>query len=266
MDEPVTQNLRDAIDELRPRIADTRWQRIEVVEATGSTNADLMARAHEPEIVGTVRITTDQTAGRGRHTRVWEAPAGTQVAISAVLPAGDKPDRLGWLSLATGVAAASAIESVTSLRPVLKWPNDVLIDGNKVAGILAEVTSVGDLGIVVVGIGINTNMTAEQLPVPTATSLAIATGQPVDAAAVAVEYLRALSGQGWPEDIAAVTENYRGRCDTLGRRVQLALPGDETILGTAVDIDSDGRIVVEDADGRRTVAAAGDVTHLRSVD
>ena len=256
-----TEPLRTA---LQTELADTRWHRIEVVDATGSTNADLMARADEPGIVGTVRITTDQTAGRGRHARVWEAPRGTQVAISAVLPAGDAPDRLGWLSLATGTAAAHAIDRATGLSAVLKWPNDVLVDGKKVAGILAEYASAPGGGIVVVGIGINTEMSAEELPVPTATSLRIATGRAVDVAAVATEYLLALADQRWPDDIDAVAADYRDRCDTLGRRVRLALPGDKTIVGTAVDIDADGRIVVEDDHGHRTTAAAGDVTHLRT--
>ena len=83
-------------------------------------------------------------------------------------------------------------------------------------------------------------------------------------AAVATEYLRALADQRWPDDIDAVAADYRDRCDTLGRRVRLALPGDKTIMGTAVDIDADGRIVVEDDHGHRTTAAAGDVTHLRT--
>ena len=236
---------------------------IEVVESTGSTNADLAARAGEPGIVGTVRITTDQTSGRGRHARVWSAPAGGQVAISVALDAGDQTEQLGWLSLATGVAAASAIEAATGVRPTLKWPNDVLVDGKKVAGILAEYIPAPTGGVVIVGIGINTGMAADELPVPTATSLQVESGAPVDVAALVAEYLRALADAPWPDDVAEVARRYRDRCDTLGRRVRLTLPGERTVEGVADDVDEQGRIVVRTDDGQSFTAAAGDVLHLR---
>ena len=244
----------------------TRWRRIEVVESTGSTNADLIARAAEPDIDGTVRITTDQTAGRGRHQRVWTAPPGGQLAVSAAWAIGGHTEQLGWLSLLTGMSAAAAIEAQTGIRPVLKWPNDVLVDDRKVAGILAEYTGTPDGGVAVVGIGINTEMTADELPVPTATSLALATGGPIDAAGLATAYLRALSEWEWPLDLDAVAAQYRQRSDTLGRRIRLHLPGDREVVGVATDIDRDGRIVVETGDGERIVAAAGDVVHLRRAD
>ncbi|NDK91489.1 biotin--[acetyl-CoA-carboxylase] ligase [Gordonia desulfuricans] len=262
-------DLRSGIDRLGDRLAGTIWQRVEVVDSTGSTNADLVARASEPDIVGTARITTDQTAGRGRHSRVWEAPAGAQLAISAVLPVRGHTDTLGWLSLATGLAVATAIEETTGLRAMLKWPNDVLIGDKKVSGILAEYVAATDSvpgGIAVVGTGFNTDMTADQLPVPTATSLRIELGEPVDAAALAVDYLRALGGLGWPDDLATITRRYRDRCDTLGRRVRLILPGDDVRVGTAVDVDPDGRIVVRTDSGEQVSATAADVVHLRPED
>ncbi|GAA1481806.1 biotin--[acetyl-CoA-carboxylase] ligase [Gordonia sinesedis] len=277
-------DLAAAMAALAPQLADTRWRHVEVVESTGSTNADLIARAAESDIEGTVRITTDQTAGRGRHQRVWAAPAGGQLAMSVAFAvragssgtrAAAEPsapegrphtDELGWLSLLTGLSAAAAIEECTGVRPVLKWPNDVLVDDRKVAGILAEYAGSVDGGVAVVGIGINTDMTADELPVDTATSLRLATGAPVDTAALATAYLRALSEWRWPLDGAAAVEAYRHRSDTLGRRVRLTLPGGTEVVGTAVDIDPDGRIVVESDGGERTVAAAGDVVHLRPVD
>lgn len=256
-DSTATTDLRTAIE--AADLSGSGWHRIEVVESTGSTNADLAARATDDDIVGTVRITTDQTAGRGRRTRVWSAPAGAQIAISAVVAVGDNADRLGWLSLATGIAAATGIEKATGLRPVLKWPNDVLIGERKTAGILAEYVN----GHAVVGIGINTNMSESDLPVPTATSLQVATGAPVDAAAVAIEYLRALAAVGWPDGIDDLARQYRQRCDTIGRAVRLELPDGE-VTGTARDVDREGRIVIEAADGRTVTAAAGDVVHLRA--
>lgn len=260
---PDTHDVERRIGSLLDEAGVRRWGPIEVVASTGSTNADLAARALEPGILGTVRITTDQVAGRGRHARVWSAPAGGQLAISVVLDAGADTAKLGWLSLATGVAAATAIDRATGVRPVLKWPNDVLVGEKKVAGILAEFTPAADGGVVVVGIGINTNMSAAELPVPTATSLLEETGAPVDPAVLAAAYLTALAAQPWPDDIAGVAARYRERCDTLGRRITLQLPGGEVLEGTAADVDEQGRIVVQRPDGARVTAAAGDVLHLR---
>ncbi|GAC69764.1 biotin--[acetyl-CoA-carboxylase] ligase [Gordonia soli] len=254
-------------DRLAAALADTRWTRVEAVDSTSSTNADLIGRAEESGLDGTVRLTTDQTAGRGRHARVWAAPAGGQLATSVVIAVGDNTAQLGWLSLLTGLATAEAIEEVIGVRPVLKWPNDVLLDDRKVAGILAEYARTPDGGIAVIGTGINTALTEEQLPVETATSLQLAVGHPVSAEDVAIAYLRALSSwlAWWPDRVDELVEAYRRRSDTIGRRVRLVLPGDRTVEGTATGVDAQGRILV-DADGERIVAAAGDVTHLRAID
>ncbi|MGV9713491.1 biotin--[acetyl-CoA-carboxylase] ligase [Gordonia sp. NPDC003424] len=254
-------------DTLRTGLDGTRWHTIEVVESTGSTNADLLSRAADEQVAGTVRLTTDQTAGRGRHTRVWEAPAGSQIAMSAAVDVGGRTEHLGWLSLIAGLAVAGAVESVAGVRPTLKWPNDVLIDDRKVSGILSEYSGTGTAGVAVIGVGVNTTMTAEQLPVPTATSLQIVIGGDVPVTELAAAYLRGLSDllTRWPDDIEGLAAMYRDRSDTVGRRVRLALPGDREIVGTATGIDESGRIVV-DADGRGMVVAAADVTHLRPAD
>ncbi|TYQ11044.1 UNVERIFIED_ORG: BirA family biotin operon repressor/biotin-[acetyl-CoA-carboxylase] ligase [Gordonia westfalica J30] len=258
-------------DLLRTRLAGTRWHRIEVVDATGSTNADLVTRAATESIDGTVRLTTDQTAGRGRHARTWTAPRGTQLAMSAAVEVGEHTEHLGWLSLLAGLAAVQGIGAAMGVRPTLKWPNDVLIEGRKTAGILSEYTRSshtrgGDGGVAVIGTGLNTTMTQDQLPVPTATSLQLATGQDVPLTELAASYLRALSEllDLWPHDVDGLAARYREDSDTIGRRVRLVLPGDEEVVGTATGVDASGRIVV-DADGRQVIAAAGDVTHLRPV-
>ena len=256
-------------DLLRTRLTGTRWHRIEVVEATGSTNADLVSRAAGESVGGTVRITTDQTAGRGRHARTWTAPAGTQLAMSAALDVADHTEDLGWLSLLAGLAAVQGVDDAMGIRPTLKWPNDVLIDGKKVAGILSEYTrsehaAGGPGGVAVIGTGLNTTMAEDQLPVPTATSLRLATGRDVPLTELAASYLRALSEllDLWPHDLDGLAARYRDDSDTIGRRVRLVLPGNREVVGTATGVDSSGRIVV-DADGEQVVAAAGDVTHLR---
>ncbi len=254
-------------DRLLELLSGTRWRAVEVVASTGSTNADLVTQAASGDVDGTVRLTTDQTAGRGRHSRVWSAPAGSQLAMSAAVAVGSETEHLGWLSLLAGLAAVDAIDEVAGRRPTLKWPNDVLIDDRKVAGILAEYTNTPRGGLAVIGIGINTYMSAEDLPVPTATSLQISTGTEVAHTELAAAFLRGLGDllTHWPDDLDRLSAAYRDRSDTVGRRVRLVMPGDQTVTGTAVGVDAMGRIVV-DAEGRQVVAAAGDVTHLRPLD
>ncbi|MFZ2242417.1 MAG: biotin--[acetyl-CoA-carboxylase] ligase, partial [Gordonia amarae] len=215
-------------------------------------------------------IAGEQTAGRGRLDRTWASPSGASVSISMLLQPSPEFARWGWLSLLTGMAVTSALEEIAPKGSTvqLKWPNDVLIDGAKVCGILSEYAPAADGGIAIIGIGINTDMTPEQLPVPTATSLGIATGAPVDIQTLAGDVLAQLDAvlYGWPDDLIALAAAYRDRCDTIGRRVRLIAPGDQDVIGTAVDVDSDGRVILETSAGERIVATAGDVTHLRVAD
>ena len=158
--------------------------RLDVVARTGSTNADLLAAAAQQSDVYphlSVLLTDDQRAGRGRLDRTWTAPAGAALAISVLVRVPHIPvDLRGWVPLIAGAAMTLAIRGQfapgapdASSGVALKWPNDVLIDGAKVCGILAQVLP-GEPDAIVIGAGINTRMTPEQLPVPTATSLAIA--------------------------------------------------------------------------------------------
>ena len=128
---------------------------------------------------GTVAVADEQTEGRGRLGREWLAPAGTSVLCSVLLRPPVPPPTLPELSLVAGRACADAIRAVTGLEPALKFPNDVLLDGRKVAGILAEASE----GRVVLGIGINVHQSGDELPVgidPPATSLDLETGGAVD--------------------------------------------------------------------------------------
>jgi BirA family biotin operon repressor/biotin-[acetyl-CoA-carboxylase] ligase len=127
------------------------WREIEVVTSTGSTNADLLARALRGEPEGVVLAAEEQTAGRGRMGRTWTSPPHAALTFSLLLNPGVPPARRGWLPLLTGVAVAAAVTEVTGVGTGLKWPNDVLAGEAKLAGILAE--AAGDA--VVVGIGLN---------------------------------------------------------------------------------------------------------------
>jgi BirA family biotin operon repressor/biotin-[acetyl-CoA-carboxylase] ligase len=256
---------------------------LDVVASTGSTNADLLARAAVepagPE--GRVLVAEEQTAGRGRHGRAWLSVPGESLTFSVLLrPASVPPDRRGWLSLLTGVAVASAVSTLGGVHAVLKWPNDVLAGDRKLAGILAEQSPDG--AAVVVGVGLNVATPAGALPVAPSglapTSLAAeAGGVPVSRENLLLGLLDQL--ERWyiafradpdPRNAGLLAE-YRALCATLGRPVRVELPGGRVLTGTAADIDADGRLLVrESAAGRQAApdtplvaVSAGDVVHVR---
>ncbi len=242
------------------------FSRIDVVESTGSTNADLIAQAADPDADHRVLIAEYQDSGRGRHERSWVSPPRAQIAMSILVRLdGIDPARLGWLPLLTGVAVVDAIRETAGPAADLKWPNDVLIGGRKVAGILAEMASAAETPAVVVGVGLNVDLTEAELPVPHAISLELAGAENVDRTELVQALLRSFAGYftrwravNW--DVAELAAAYRDRCVTLGAEVRAELPGGEVLTGVATDVDSHGRLII----GDRTVSA-GDVTHLRPV-
>ncbi len=276
--------------------------RLVVLPRVDSTN-DAMARAvaaasggpdrrAEPDF--SVIATTDQTAGRGRLGRSWSAPPGTSLAVSVLLrpvSPGGAPlplECFGWLPLIAGLAMSRAVASLLEAshrgpsgdgppRVGLKWPNDVQVGGSKIAGLLAEL--VPRENAVVIGAGLNLTMTADQLPVPTATSLALCGVDPAahgpgpdDLADAALsrylvqlrELSAAFAAAGGDAEASGIRTALRQACTTLGGRVRVQLPGGTDLIGTAIDLDADGRLVVRHgSDGAVSAVAAGDVTHLR---
>lgn len=241
------------------------WSGVRTVATTGSTNADLASQARAGAPSGMVLVAAHQSSGRGRLDRSWTAPPGVSLAISVLLrpPAAVPVRRWLWLPLLAGLAVADALAEVAGVGAELKWPNDVLIDHRKVCGILAErVVVPGEAAAVVIGMGINTRLTQEQLPVPTATSLALVGAEVADdeliagvLGALGQWYGRWLAG----EDLGAVLGR---RCGTIGRGVRVELSGAEPVVGTAVGVDADGRLLVRTGTQVRAFAA-GDVVHLR---
>lgn len=240
------------------------WTQVSTVASTGSTNADLAAAARDGAASGRVLVSDHQSAGRGRFARVWEAPPRTSLAISALLrpPAAVPPSRWLWLPLLAGLAVADGVRLATGVAAELKWPNDVLIQGRKVCGILSERVDSAAGPAVIIGMGINTTLGADQLPVPTATSLALAGAgvEPAEVAAAVLEslggwYLRWLGGVDLRPDYAA-------RCSSVGRNVRVQLSATESVQGDATGVDSEGCLLVR-VDGRVRAFAAGDVAHLR---
>ncbi|OMB92931.1 biotin--[acetyl-CoA-carboxylase] ligase [Mycobacterium sp. NS-7484] len=260
-------NTRPPLDvtALRARLS-APWRRLDVVDETGSTNADLLARAAAGEdISGAVLLAEYQSAGRGRHGRAWTAPPRSQVVASfGVDAAGVPTDRWGWLPLATGLAIVDAVGEVTGVRVGLKWPNDVLVGpgGGKLAGILAEVAS--PTSVIVVGLGLNVTLTAAEAPDPRATSLAQLGAATVDRVPLTQALLRHLGARvtGWRNADPELADDYRAHSVTLGSQVRAILPGDRTLVGTAADVDELGRLII-DTGAERVTVSAGDITHLR---
>ncbi|MEB3019932.1 biotin--[acetyl-CoA-carboxylase] ligase [[Mycobacterium] crassicus] len=247
------------------------WRALDVVAETGSTNADLLARAAAgADIDGAVLLADHQTAGRGRHGRHWTAPPRSQLALSVGAAAGAVPTSgWGWLTLATGVAVADALAEVAGLQVGLKWPNDVMVGDGKLAGILAEVATSKQLPnpVIVVGLGLNVTMTADEVPDPAAVSLAMLGASVLDRNTLADKVLRHLAARiaAWRSaggaDEALVADYRRHSC-TLGERVRADMPGDQRVEGLAESIDETGRLVI-DTGGQSVTVSAGDVTRLR---
>ena len=227
---------------------------------TASTNADVAAAARDGAPEGTVIVADHQTAGRGRLDRTWEAPPGSGLVMSALVrPHELDPVAWPWIPLMTGVAVADAVRDV-GLEPSLKWPNDVEIDGRKLAGILVERVETPDGPAAVIGIGLNIAMTADQLPVPAATSLSLEGSEAArDDVLVGVLAGLATRYELLRADPAALRTAYLAMCGTVGSTVRVTLPDDTTLSGAATDVDEYGRLVV---DGRPITA--GDVVHVRA--
>lgn len=248
---------------------DRALRRLEVVDTTGSTNADLLARHGAGEDVdGLVLIAEHQSAGRGRQGRSWSTPARSQIAFSLGVGAGGvEPAAWGWLPLLTGVAVVDAVHATTGLRPGLKWPNDIQVGEGKLGGILAEMAG----PVIVVGVGLNVTLTAPEIeeaaPDAHATSLLMLGSTMLDRSALLGAVLAELSQRidRWkirPGD-SALAQDYRQRSLTLGTRVRAIMPGDREVVGVATGIGELGQLLIDT--GSQTVAvSAGDITHLRT--
>jgi BirA family biotin operon repressor/biotin-[acetyl-CoA-carboxylase] ligase len=246
--------------------AGTGWS-VTLHESAASTNA---LAAAGPDGAGAVPdsivVADHQTAGRGRLDRSWVTPPGSALTFSLVVDPGLADHDWPLLPLAVALAVADGVTSAAGVPVAVKWPNDLLLtlaDGSvgKVAGILLERVHPDPAGgpLAVIGIGLNVGLAAEDLPVPTATSLAIA-GSSVDRTDLFAAVVPALASvlDALRSDPTAVLERYRAECDTVGREVTVDLPDGEVLRGTATGLDRNGRLIVA---GR--AIGAGDVVHVR---
>jgi BirA family transcriptional regulator, biotin operon repressor / biotin---[acetyl-CoA-carboxylase] ligase len=216
--------------------------------ASTNDEASRLASGGAPE--GTVVVADVQSAGRGRLDRTWVAEPGTSLLVSWIVRPSYPPDRWPLLALASGVAVASAVGG-RGVDARLKWPNDVLAGGRKLAGILAEAGA----GFVVVGLGLNVRQDSfsEELG---ATSLLLERTRPIGRARLLGDILERFAP--FAADPVAALEPYRELCDTIGRRVRVERPGSPDLEGTASSVGDRGELVVDGI-----AIAAGDVVHLR---
>lgn len=262
--------LRHAL--VRP---DALWTELDVVETIGSTNTELSERVRSGAAgEGAVLVAEEQTAGRGRLERSWTAPARSGLFFSVVLRPDAPAERWGWLPLLAGVSTAAALARTAGVDTALKWPNDLLADvggeERKLGGILAERASED---AVVVGIGLNVSLRADELPVPSAGSLALAGATGTDRDPLLRSLLRGLEDwygrwnaqRGDPLD-SRLLEAYAAGCATLGRTVRAELPGGDEVTGEAVAIDGDGRLVLATGQGVQRPIGAADIVHLRGAE
>ncbi|WP_055568528.1 biotin--[acetyl-CoA-carboxylase] ligase [Streptomyces atriruber] len=253
------------------------WSSLDVVAATGSTNTDLAARADELA-EGAVLVAEEQSAGRGRLDRRWSAPARSGLFFSVLLKPADVPvERWGWLPLLTGVAVATGLSRTAGVDTALKWPNDLLVtvgdQERKAGGILAERAGSASGGGIVVGVGLNVTLREDELPVPTAGSLALAGAKVTDRDPLLRAVLRSLEqwygdwrAAGGDPAASRLQETYAAGCATLGRQVRAELPGDRSVVGEAVAVDGDGRLVLATEEGVQQPVGAADIVHLRPAD
>jgi len=249
---------------------DGLFREVRVVAATGSTNADLAGLGREGAEPGVVLVAEHQQHGRGRLDRTWQATDRAGLTFSVlVLPDRVPSARWPWLPLLTGLAVVEALARATGVDARLKWPNDVLIDDRKVAGVLVErIEPTGRRPMAVVGVGINVSNTAAELPTPDSSSLALQRATTLDRSVILRAVCRTLESLyvAWCNESgdphAGLADSYRRRCSTLGRDVRIELPGQGSVTGRAVDLDESGRLVVAGSAGR-VALGAGDVVHLR---
>jgi BirA family biotin operon repressor/biotin-[acetyl-CoA-carboxylase] ligase len=239
---------------------------VEVFDEAPSTNEVVAERARGGAAgEGLIIVAEHQTAGRGRLGRTWETPARSALTLSVLLvpraPASDWP----WLPLLTGYAVARALRQLGA-AVVLKWPNDVLLGDRKLAGILTERVDTPTGPAVVVGVGINVDLTHEELPHDGATSLALE-GVAVERTDLLSSLLRSLRTEYDAfrrGELEALRSAYATSCATLGREVSVALPNGDTLAGEATGIDEGGRLLVAGPEGVVPVSA-GDVVHARMI-
>ncbi|HEX5415689.1 MAG TPA: biotin--[acetyl-CoA-carboxylase] ligase [Chloroflexota bacterium] len=240
-------------------------RRVICEKAVGSTNDWLKAAAADGAPEGTVVFAEEQTAGRGQAGRNWQAPYGCCLLGSILLRPHFPPERIFDLTMLGACAAAGALIELTGLPVQLKWPNDLISESGKMGGVLAEAsTEAGELQYAILGIGINVNLSVQDLgKIPGATSILAESGRTLNRNALARALLTALDeryGYLCQGDYPAVLSEWRERLNTLGKWVNLTIAGHTEGPFYAETVSDDGALILLRPDGSRFTAVAGEVS------
>ena len=269
----VEHSMEASSNRLSEQIKDgltTKWlgRIIYFHDAVESTNLLAIELAQQGAPEGTVVLADQQLDGRGRGSRSWHSPAGVGIYCSIVLRPKTAAAKAQFITLMAGVSIVKAIARCTGLSPRVKWPNDVLINERKVAGILLESRMSGrQIDHSVIGFGINVNNGSADLPEDIrvkASSLLMELRKPVDRGTLLIDIfseLERLYHVFQDEDFPIILEQWRQSSSTLGQKVRI-WQKDEATEGIAVDLSEDGGLVVRLEGGKQTVIHAGDVEHL----
>ncbi len=245
-------------------------KKIHYLSEVDSTNLYARKLAEEGEAEGQIVIAESQSRGKGRMGRNWISPANLNLYLSAVLRPKIPPLHAPQITLMSAVALAETVQGFGPFSPEIKWPNDILVGGKKLAGILTESSCSPDrILFVVLGIGVNLNFSREQMPESIregATSLMILAGKPVDRAEFARQLIQNLDrcyGDLEERGFPFMAERWRSFFRLGGKRVRVEIP-DQPILGKALGIDGDGALLLEDESGALQRIVAGDVIPLET--
>ena len=255
-----------SLSELKSRIHNC-WAGREIYfyEETGSTNIDAKRLGEEGASHGTVVLADQQIAGRGRRVRIWESPAGKDIYFTILLRPGFAPDKASGLTLVMALSVVQAIEKMCGLQAGIKWPNDVVVNGRKVCGILTEMTTETDyIEHVVTGVGINVNL--ESMPEEikdTATSLLLEGGRKIARAELLQEVLERFEvnygAYAAALNMEPLLEEYNAHLVNRDRQVRILDPKGEW-EGTAKGINSLGELIVDKGGGQLAEVYAGEVS------
>jgi BirA family biotin operon repressor/biotin-[acetyl-CoA-carboxylase] ligase len=258
--------------EIKP-ILKTKWigKTIHHFHTLDSTNSKAYQLALNGAEEGEVVISESQEKGKGRLGRQWFSPPFLNLYLSVILRPNILPHQASLITLLAAVAAADAIREFSGLLPLIKWPNDILLRDRKVAGLLNEIHSEMDrVHFVILGIGVNLNMDENMFSKEiraVASSLKIEMGQTISRKGFLPFFLQEL--ERWysiflKEGSAVILKAWTDRAHIKGRRVKVTSFG-ETLVGTAIDVDSDGALILETGDGKRKRVVAGDIDYKEKV-
>ncbi len=245
----------------------TEWVGREILyyPSVDSTNTVAKRMGEEGAAQGLLVIADEQTAGKGRRGRAWQTPAGTAIAMTVLLRPAILPERISMVTLVMGLAVTEAVRDLTGLDAGIKWPNDVVVKGKKLTGILTEMSAeLQAVNYIVIGIGINVNVPSFPAELTdTATSLLLETGHKVNRAELIARTMlyfeQAYDKFIRTQDLSLLMDRYNTLLLSKDRPVRVLEP-ETSFTGTAVGIDPYGRLLVRDEDGEIREIYAGEVS------